>query len=210
MEAFFSPDSKIMQALSWIADLVILNFLFLLTCLPIFTIGAASSALYAVCFRLGTEREGALFSTYFSAFRRNFRQGTLLFLLILLAFALSLFNISFFSIQSGALSMLQYPFVLLAVVIVMIYSYVFPWLSQFDNSPKATLKNSLLLSVAYLPRTLLVSFLNVFPMALLIVNLYTFLSVSIVWLFFYFSAAAYVNSWVLRKVFAPYLSAQQE
>ena len=54
--SFFSLDSKFMQALSRIADLILLNLVFLVTCIPIFTIGAASAALYSVAFRLGTER----------------------------------------------------------------------------------------------------------------------------------------------------------
>ena len=57
MQGLFSIDSKFMQVLSRIYDIAVLNMLYLLTCLPIFTIGAATSALYAVCFRMGTDRE---------------------------------------------------------------------------------------------------------------------------------------------------------
>ena len=76
--SFFSLDSKFMQALSRIADLILLNLVFLVTCIPIFTIGAASAALYSVAFRLGTEREEGVFRCYFRAFRNNFKQGTIL------------------------------------------------------------------------------------------------------------------------------------
>ncbi|MCI6435817.1 MAG: YesL family protein, partial [Clostridiales bacterium] len=69
MGAFFSPDSKFMQAMARIADLVILNLLFLVSCIPLVTIGAASAALYTVCFRFGTDREQGVCRSYFRAFR---------------------------------------------------------------------------------------------------------------------------------------------
>ena len=69
MGGFFSLDSKFMQVMSRVADLIILNVIYLVTCLPVVTIGAASTALYTVCFRLGTAREGSLVKDYFRAFR---------------------------------------------------------------------------------------------------------------------------------------------
>ena len=61
-----------MRYLNRFADLMILNLLFLLTSIPIFTIGASLTALYSVCFRLGTDREGSTFRDYFAAFKENF------------------------------------------------------------------------------------------------------------------------------------------
>ena len=84
MGGFFSLDSKFMQAMSRVADLIILNVIYLVTCLPVVTIGAASTALYTVCFRLGTAREGSLVKGYFRAFRDEFRQATLIWLFLLL------------------------------------------------------------------------------------------------------------------------------
>ena len=69
MGGFFSLDSKFMQAMSRVADLIILNVIYLVTCLPVITIGAAGTAMYTVCFRLGTDREGSLVKGYFRAFR---------------------------------------------------------------------------------------------------------------------------------------------
>ena len=84
MGSFFSPDSKFMQTMSRLADLVVLNLLFLVSCVPLFTIGAASTAMYTVCFQLGTEKESGIFRTYFRSFRENFKQSTILFLILAL------------------------------------------------------------------------------------------------------------------------------
>ena len=62
------------------------------------------------------------------------------------------------------------------VVVLMMVSYAFPLISQFRNDTKSVLKNALIFSVAYLPRTALIVVVNVFPWALLLTNLYMFLS----------------------------------
>lgn len=204
MGSFFSPDSKFMQTMSRLADLVVLNLLFLVSCVPLFTIGAASTAMYTVCFQLGTEKESGIFRTYFRSFRENFKQSTILFLILaLLLLALFFDTLLLFSMTSW----LRYGCVLtgfLLVLAVLMYSYAFPLLSQFANSTRQTLKNSLFLSLGYLPRSLLIGALNVFPLALALLNLYTFLQTAMMWAFLYFSAAAYFNSLLLKKVFAHY------
>ncbi len=210
MASLFSPDSKFMLAMSRICDLILLNVLFLLTCVPIFTIGAASTALYTVCFRMDTDREAGLFRGYFSAFRQNFRQSTGLFLILTLILLATAFNVALFSMQTSFLHYLSYLFILLAVLAVLIYSYIFPLLSQFDNGMVATFRNALLLSIGYLPRSILTALLNVFPLALLVMNLYTFLHMGFLWAFFYFAAAAYLNSRLLKQVFAPYWNTKEE
>ena len=53
----FSPDSKFMRAMSRLGDLLLLNLVFLLCCLPLVTVGAAQTALYTVCFRLIRDQE---------------------------------------------------------------------------------------------------------------------------------------------------------
>ena len=73
MFSFLDSDSWFMQLISRFSSLVILNLLFLCTCIPIFTIGSALTALYDVVFRLDTDGEGKIAATYFRAFRANFR-----------------------------------------------------------------------------------------------------------------------------------------
>ena len=68
----------------------------------------------------------------------------------------------------------------------------------------------IILSLGYLPRTLAVTALNVLPFALLYCSLYLFLYVGFIWIFLYFSAAAYLNAKTLEKVFAPYREPREE
>lgn len=205
MRFLFSPDSMIMQFVSRFCDIVILNVVFLLTCLPLFTIGAALTALYDTVFRMDTEREGKLLSTYFRAFRSNFRQSTLIWLVLVLFGAASCMNMVNFSEIGGTAGFLLFLLALLIfLVLALILSYAFPLLSQFGNSTKATLRNALLLSIAHLPRSLVLLVVNCFPWALMVLNLYAFIRLGFLWLVLYFAAAAYFNSRVLHKVFQPY------
>ena len=176
MRFFFDADSWFMQLISRFSSLIILNLLFLCTCIPIFTIGAALTALYDVVFRMDSEREGQIVLTYFRAFVANFKQSLPIWLLFLLLIAASCGNAVIFS-NFGTLPG-NILFVLSVVILIntlLVFGYVFPLLSQFDNTIVNTLRNSLLLAVANLPRTLIITVINCFPWVLLAMNLYAFI-----------------------------------
>lgn len=210
MQTLFSPDSKFVQAMSRIGDLLLLNVLFLFTCVPIFTIGAACTAMYTVCFRFGSDRERGVIRSYFRAFKENFKQSTVLWLIILLCGVTAGFNTCLFYAMSGALRYAFVLFAILFVLVLLIGAYVFPLLSQFDNDNRSTLKNALILSLGYLPRSVVIAALNVFPFVLMVLDFYTFLQTAFLWVALYFSTAAYLNTLLLKKVFAPYLGENEE
>ena len=81
-----------MSGLSAAADLLVLNLLAILCSLPIFTIGAAVTALDDVCFRMIRQEGSSVVRGYFHAFRANFKRGILLGLLFLAAAALLYFD----------------------------------------------------------------------------------------------------------------------
>ena len=204
MNTMFEPDSGFMQVLNRFSSLVILNFLFLFTSIPIFTIGASLSALYDVVFRLDTPREGKIVATYFRAFRTNFKQSTLAWLFFVLIIAASGVNAVLFARMEGTFSYLMFLVCMLIMInSLLVMGYTFPLISQFDNTLGNTLKNSLLLSIAKLPRTLVIAVINCFPWVLMIVYLYAFIQFGFLWFALYFAAAAYFNSRVLMKVFDP-------
>ncbi len=205
MRFLFDPDSMVMAFIRRFADLAVLNLVFLLTCIPVFTIGAAVTALYDVVFRMDTDREGKLLPSYFQAFFGNFKQGTLLFLGFFLFGAATCMNIQRFSELPGGLGFgLFLLAMLILVVLTMTAGILFPLLSRFHSGTVQTLRNALLLALGYLPRSLAVLTLNCFPWVLMLVNFYAFSRMLPLWLFFYFAAAAYINSRLLNKVFAPH------
>lgn len=206
MHALFSPDSRFMRIMNRVADLILLNLCYLLTCVPVFTIGSASAALYTVCFRFGTDEEKGVIRSYFRAFRENFKRGTGVWLIVLLCGAAALFNAWIFYAMPSGVRFLSVIFAILFVLALLIFGYAFPLLSQFDDGVWSTLRNALILGLGYLPRSLLITVVNVVPFILMLTDFYLFLQAAFLWTVLYFSLAAYVNTFLLRGVFAPYLT----
>lgn len=204
MHSLFSPDSKFMQAMNRVSDLFFLNVLFLLTSLPVFTIGAGASALYTVCFRFDTDGEQPVLKSYLRAFRENFRQGTILWLAGLLCCAATAVNAMLFHSMSGILHYCFFLFSVILVLTFLVLSYVFPLISQFRNTTLRTIQNAFYLCIEYLPQSLLITVINLFPVGLLIFNPYLFFRTGVLWISLYFSVAAYLNTQLLKKIFSPF------
>ena len=79
----FSYDSKFSQIMLKLCYGCYLNLLWMVCSLPVFTAGAATAALYDVTLRLAREEEPPLTRQFFKAFRENFRQATILWLILL-------------------------------------------------------------------------------------------------------------------------------
>lgn len=210
MHNLFSPDSKFSIVMGRVGDLLLLNFFFLFTSLPIITIGASTTALYAVCFRFDTGRDFGTTRSYFRAFRDNFKKATLLWLPILLVGAALVANIYFFASLPGKLSYVCVLFLILLLLDVFVFSYAFPLQSQFENTTKKTFKNALVLSIGYLPRTLLLAAVNLLPWLLMLLNFWVFLKMAFLWVVLYFAIAAYLGTFLLKRVFEPYMPKEEE
>ena len=204
MFSMFSPDSKIMQILSRVTDLILLNLLFLISCLPVFTIGAAVTAMYTLCFRMLRQEDGHIIKPYFRAFRENFKPATGIFALLLLVLIPDYLYFQRFFQAAGVIRYGYYFFVFIAAAALLTAGFAFPWVSQFRNTVFQTLRNALLLAIGNLPRALAVAAINLLPAALWIANFDLFTKISFLWLALYFAAAAYMNAAILYPVFKPY------
>ena len=80
MGSLFSLDSPLMRGMSKIADLLILNLLVILTCIPIITVGVSMSAMHYVLIKLSRNEGTSVVQMYFKSFKENFGQGTVLWL----------------------------------------------------------------------------------------------------------------------------------
>lgn len=68
----FNIDNKFFRALNKLVDMVILSFCWIISCIPVFTIGAASTALYDTSRRVIHHDEGYVWRGYWHAFKVNF------------------------------------------------------------------------------------------------------------------------------------------
>ena len=87
MSKIFDLDSPFMRVLNRVADLMILNFLMIICCIPIITIGAACTGMHYVLLKIVRGEEGYLVRGFFKSFKQNFRQATILWLIMLLVIA---------------------------------------------------------------------------------------------------------------------------
>ena len=201
MNKIFDPNNKFNIFMSRVWDLMVLNLLFLITSLPIVTIGAASTALYTVCFRFGTEREEGTVKSYFQAFRDNLKQSTALGLILAVFLGLSLFSLMFFYGAEGMIHSLYFIPAFGLGLGILVFCMAFPLLSQFDNTLGATLKNSLILGIAYLPKVLVLAILHLLPFALFFLDLYVFMRIGFIFFLFHFAFTAYAGAKLLKKPF---------
>ena len=166
----FGIDSKFYEVVSRIADLVVVNLLFVLCSLPIITIGASTTALYGVTKKMAENREGYIFRNYFRLFKENFKQSTIMWsILLLLALipTIDLYIINSFekTIVTTALKGLMLA---TALAILFVFLYAMALQSTFENTIKNTLKNAFLMGIGYFPWTLLIVFITLLPIILLV------------------------------------------
>lgn len=203
MPKFFNPDSPLMRFLTKLADLMILNLLFLLSCIPVVTIGAAWTALYYVTLKMVRDEEDSIVRGFFRAFRRNWKQATILWLMVLGLGAVMVLDIRFLNAMgdSATAAVLKTAVEILGVLGLMVLQYLFPGLARFEASTGDTLKNACLLAVGNLPKTLLLSGAAVGAVYLSCWSNLTISVAIVVWVLMGFALMAYGNSGVLVNIF---------
>lgn len=202
MSKLFDLDSPVIQTLNKLADLIILNILVLFSCIPIVSIGASQVALYEVTRKL-TRDEGTLWRNYWSAFRSNFKQATIVWLFFICGSILILFCIRYYlhTFGTGTSLLITILFIVSAFWLFAL-SWVFPLQSKFENKVKDTISNAFKCSFFYIPRTVAMTLINFIPFVLLMLNPPIFFMIGPVWLFLWFSLAARINWKLLKKPFS--------
>lgn len=190
-------DGKFVKVLNRIADLVGLNLLAILFCIPIITIGASITAVYGCIFRIQEKREGYLTKDFWKLFKECFRSSTIIYLVGATVAAMLYLDYQIFATDSR-LDILQVLVVAGGILVAEIFTYAFPMESYFENSLKATVKNALLLGISNIPYTLLMLGINVFPFFLVARIPVTFG----IWFLIGISGVAWINSFFLKKIFS--------
>ena len=210
MSKFFNMDSPIMRFMTKVADIMILNLLFILTSLPIITIGAAWTSLYYVSMKLVRDEEGSIVRSFFHSFRMNFRQATILWLGTVAVFAVLIADLLILAqIDSPYAAAMNTSVLILGVVILMILQYLFPLVAKFDASIKQTLKNACLIAMGHLPKTVLMTAFVAGSAFISLYNGYTLPVASVVFAFIGFGLIAFGNSAILVKIFDQFIPKEE-
>ena len=208
MGKVFNFEGPVFSFLSRLADLFWLNLLFILCCIPVITVGAASTALYYVTLKMAKDEEGYITKSFFKSFKDNFFQATVIWILFLVIAAVMLIdlrianggNVADFFNDPSVSNIVVVAVGVMCIVLLMTLTYVFPLLAQFDNTVKNTVKNAFLISIRHLPYTFLMILVSFVPVALI-----WFSPALLILVLIMFSATAYINSKYLNKIFVLYM-----
>lgn len=198
MNRLFDIEGPVIQFLNRVADLMILNFLVILCCIPIITAGAAFTAMHYVLLKIVRKEEGYLLKGFFKSFKENFKQATLIWLGILVV--AGLYAVDFYIFRNMDVEFSRYFIILflaLAFVFILTALYAFPLLSRFNNSIKNILKNAVSIAILYFPKSLIMVVIYVMPFALVYLSSYSWVFVFM----FGISLPAYASAMIYSDIF---------
>jgi len=211
MNKFFNMDNTFFSFMSRVADLMLLNILFIICCLPVVTIGASITAMYYVTLKMVRNEESYIAKSFFKSFRENFKQSTILWLIMLVAGILIFIDFNIVNqIQSTLTTIVRYGLYFITFIYLLILIYLFPVLSKFYNSIKNTFQNALLMSIRHLPFSILLIVIWIAPIVITFIHPTIFMYGLLVWILIGFSLLSFLCSLLLVKVFDHYMPKEEE
>ncbi|MDE6014818.1 MAG: YesL family protein [Acetatifactor sp.] len=157
-------DGPLIQFLSKMADLMWLNILTMICCIPIITAGASLTALNYMALKIVRNEEGYITRGFFKAFKENFKQSTAiwcLFLVVACVLGVDYRIMTTTDVKIG--NVLQMLILITAMMTVFTLLYVFPVQAKFSNSIMRTIWNAFVLSIVQFPKTILMIVLYALP-----------------------------------------------
>lgn len=199
LNGIFNPENKFWSFMEKITDVFLLGILWFLFSLPVITMGAATTSLFQFTLKQADNEEGYVWQSFWRAFRANFRQATILWVIILAAgvfLAVDLWACLNITVAWPVRTLCLGVLFCLALVYVLTVLYIFPMLSRFHMTVRKIIVNSFIMAMGnlYVSVTVLVIFV-----------VFGVLSWYITVLFPVFMAlAAFFSSYLFRSVFARY------
>lgn len=204
--SIFDLDNPILKFFSRLVDLFVLNAIFIITSLPVFTIGASLTALYYVCITDWDTQNAHIIQKYLHSFKQNFKQSTIIWGIMVLAGVIVGMDAWFVITRWGNNGSNLYRVgavicVIVLLVYLMIFTFVWPLLAKFENTVGKTIQNALAMSVAHLPKTVIAwciaGVAGYCVYEYLVMKALVFAGV--------FSVVAFFQSILFRAAFQPYL-----
>lgn len=208
---FLSPDSKFMYYLGIAGDLIILNVLFILCCIPIVTIGAAQAGLYtALRDILDRDSNKKVSVSFFRGFKTGFCKITVVWTIFLILIALLGGCVYFIYITKLSAKIPAITAIVGICILMVMSSQATLFHSKFDCTKMQLLRNSLFVSLSYPIQSIAIGLLTWLPLIMLIGGTYTFLRMTPIWIGMYYSLAFLINNTLMRKAFDKLTDTQED
>lgn len=198
MNSLFSMDGPIYRFCNFISDLFILNLFWMIFSLPIVTIGASTTALFYVWGKWLRKDNVYLFKDFWKSFKENFKQATIIWIILLCLFAIVGFNIRNMNLLGSNMNWLLVLQIALLLQLIIITVYIFPVLSRFNMNITNCFKTSFFFGGRHFITTILS--VITFVIVLYITYLTGFL------VLFSMSIYALISSYMMEKVFKKYIT----
>ena len=203
MKGLFNLENPLMQLLTRVCDLMLVNLMFLVSCLPVFTIGAAICGMNKVCQAIVTGDERGIWKLYVSGFKDNFKQSTIVWLCTLLvAASLVCYWLLVVNFCRGTLAtVLLILMAVLAVVALSHVVYLFPLIARYENSLREHVRNAGILAITRLLLTPLLILFTVVFFILPYISLEAYLQTLIFWVVIGFAFLCYMCNLLLKPIY---------
>lgn len=203
---FFNYDNPVWRFIGKFFDVLVLNVLWVICSIPIFTMGASTTAVYYVTLKLVRDEEGSTIKSFFKSFKENFKQATVIWLIMLAAGAVIGFDLYFFMMLRTESSMFRTVmlalFIGFSIVYLGISLFVFPLQSRFYNPVGKTLFNAFFMSIRHFFLTLGMLAIDI---ALPALALFVLPMLQSILFLFGFPLIAFINSYMLAGIFDKYM-----
>lgn len=204
---FTDYNSRFSRFATRISELILLNFVFILTCIPIFTIGASVTALYSVTLKMTRGEEGYIIRGYFKDFMKNFKQATFFWSMALLLYFLLYIVYTAAAVNGGLLFRI---YIVITWVLAILYSlyflFIFPLTATFENTLKGIARNALSMIIAHFPMVFTAYLTIMVPMFVSFgVDTKIMQYALLFWILIGFSVVAYWSSFYLNRIFIRYM-----
>lgn len=197
----FGIDNPFFGFMSRVGDILILNILFIITSIPVVTIGMSLSAMYRVTLRMARKECNYVAREYFRACREEWKKSTVIWLVLLVSGALLVFDVMVGKDMWNALNAAVGALLFLWG---MVFTHVFAVQARFENTVKNIFKNALYMAVRHFPYTVLMLSLNAIPVVCIILGSVTMALAVPIYIAAGFALTARINSIFLNRIFRKY------
>lgn len=210
MNGIFSLDGPMMRVLGKVADCLVLSVMWLLGSIPLITIGASTAALYTMTLRIIRAEEGKLIPGFWKAYWENFRQGTVIHLILTLLVLMIYIHSRSVQAMEGQIRMVFWAGTcLFGIIWLMETLFVYPVLARFSNSTGNIMKNAFLMASGNVPVFFGVVLITGLPLWTLLLNTQLFISMVPAWIFIGPGLIALLNSFLFHQCFRKYIPEEE-
>ena len=168
MDKIFNLDSKLMQTMNKFADIMLLNVVTLICCLPIITIGPAITAMHYVLLKMFRNECDAVLKNYFKSFKENFKQGILLGLIYTVIGAILVVDVWYMLNVEQIYLIFEIIIIVACVLALFSYVWVYPLQCRYENPIRMTIKNTFKVGLLNLSNTIMMILISLIPLILLL------------------------------------------